>query len=335
MAVMGPRARVSVAVAALLASAGLAVTFLRAAEGDVVPPGLPPELRYVPADAELVAGADAPAVLGSSLRQPVLSWWPATLPDAAALDSLVGIRFDRDVDRLLVVVEAGPGPPASRAVLFVRGRFDRNRVEAAFAAQGAFEEYESVRIGVRGTPAIGVALVEPDLLALGPLPALHVAIDVARGGHANVAGNAALVALVQDAADGDVWAAGRFEWLAASGRLPEQAIDQLPPIDWFAMSGRAVTPVSARLRVEARDTDGAATLRDAVRGFVAIAGLQAGRNAGVSALLSSVALSGEGRTLSVSFVLPPGLAASLGRAGATTVPGPAGRGTPAPPALPR
>ena len=46
-------------------------------------------------------------------------------------------------------------------------------------------------------------------------------------------------------------------------------------------------------------------LRDVVRGFLALARLQAGQNAQIQTMMSSMELGGAGRTVSLGFSLPP------------------------------
>jgi len=55
------------------------------------------------------------------------------------------------------------------------------------------------------------------------------------------------------------------------------------------------------LRADARDEEAAASLRDLVRGLMALARLQAGTQPLFQALLQSFSLSSEGKTVSLSF----------------------------------
>ena len=51
--------------------------------------------------------------------------------------------------------------------------------------------------------------------------------------------------------------------------------DSCPPITWFSVSGHVNGGIAALLRAEARDEESANNLRDVVRGFLALAKLQA------------------------------------------------------------
>jgi hypothetical protein len=62
--------------------------------------------------------------------------------------------------------------------------------------------------------------------------------------------------------------------------------------------------VQGQLRVEARDEESARNLQDVVRGFVALARLQVNQQAGLAQVLDGLLLSGEGKTVSLSFSVP-------------------------------
>ena len=57
-------------------------------------------------------------------------------------------------------------------------------------------------------------------------------------------------------------------------------------------------------KAEARDEAAAQNLRDVVRGFLAMARLQAGSRPGLQQMVDSLQLSGEGKTVALSFNIP-------------------------------
>ena len=59
------------------------------------------------------------------------------------------------------------------------------------------------------------------------------------------------------------------------------------------------------LRAEARDDEAAKNLRDVVQGFLALAKLQAGKKPEIQTLVQSLQLSGTGKTVALSFEVPP------------------------------
>jgi hypothetical protein len=118
-----------------------------------------------------------------------------------------------------------------------------------------------------------------------------------------VTDNAEIMALVRDVEDGTAWAVGRFDAIAAN-RIPQGVADQLPAINLFAASGHINGGIQAMVRAETRDDAAAQNLRDVVRGFIALARLQVGSNQQLVALLNSVQLAGDGRTVALSVTIP-------------------------------
>ncbi len=58
------------------------------------------------------------------------------------------------------------------------------------------------------------------------------------------------------------------------------------------------------MRAEARDDESATNLRDVVRGFLALAKLQAASKPELQAVVQSLELGGSGRTVALSFSVP-------------------------------
>ena len=63
--------------------------------------------------------------------------------------------------------------------------------------------------------------------------------------------------------------------------------------------------VHGLVRAEARDEQSAQNLRDVVQGFLAFAKLQGSREPAYKGMLDSVALSADGKSVSLSFDLTP------------------------------
>jgi hypothetical protein len=105
-------------------------------------------------------------------------------------------------------------------------------------------------------------------------------------------------------AGSNAWAVGRLDALRERHRLPEPVVNQLSAVKWFAATGRINGGVSGTFRAEARDELAAENLRDVVRGFLALARLQAGSNPKYAGMLQSLQLSGSGNTVAVSFEVP-------------------------------
>jgi hypothetical protein len=175
---------------------------------------------------------------------------------------------------------------------------------------------------------MAISFVEPGIVAAGSLAAVRRAIDTKATDDASVTGNAELMELVRDMDQGTAWAVGRFDSLAQS-RLPEEVTAKLPPISWFAATGRVNGGVEALVRAEASTEQGAEDLRQVVQGFLALARLQSGNNPQLSGVINSLQLGGQGRTVSLSVSVPAELIDLLGAANR-----PNDRNNPVPPSQP-
>jgi hypothetical protein len=110
--------------------------------------------------------------------------------------------------------------------------------------------------------------------------------------------------LVKSLESGNAWAVGRFDALASGARLPQGVAERLPAITWFAVSGYINGGLRGVIRADTRDDESATNLRDVVRGFMALAKLQAGSKPEVQAMIQSLELGGTGKTVALSFTLP-------------------------------
>ena len=99
-------------------------------------------------------------------------------------------------------------------------------------------------------------------------------------------------------------AVGRFDALRSNAKLPEAVANQLPPITWFAVSGHVNGGLRGMVRAETRDDEAANNLRDVVRGFLALAKMQAGSRPEFQTLAQSLELGGTGKTVALSFDIP-------------------------------
>jgi hypothetical protein len=280
----------------------------------------PDELTYVPADVRLVAYADVHELATSELRQKMRAFQVG--PDGQnKFETETGIDIERDVDHVLAAAwgPQGNGPQGPPLVL-AHGRFDTVRIEGMAREHGAtVEEYKGKRLVVMSTdgPAVSVAFLEPGLVAFGAAALVRRAIDTNTDG-GGVRGNAEVMRLVKDVDDGNAWAVAKFDALSA-GQLPREISQQLPPINWFAASGH----VDGGLRGEV------------VRGFMALARMQAGQKAEFSELVNSLELGGQGTTVSIGFSIPANLLEQMGAGHAARRRAPRAPDAPAPPARPQ
>jgi hypothetical protein len=108
-----------------------------------------------------------------------------------------------------------------------------------------------------------------------------------------------------------VWVVGRFDALGADKRLPADVARRLPAITWFSLTGRVDSSIHGVLRADSRDEAAANNLRDVVRGFLALARLQAGGRPEFQALTQSLDLGGTGKSVTLSFTVPGELLEAL------------------------
>ena len=116
--------------------------------------------------------------------------------------------------------------------------------------------------------------------------------------------NNELMRLVAELDNSNAWAVGRFDALAREARLPSEVQAQLPTLSWFSAAGHINGGVSGVFKAEARDEAAAQNLRDVLRGFLAMARLQAGSRPGFQQMVDSLQLSGDGRTVALAFTIP-------------------------------
>ena len=205
-----------------------------------------------------------------------------------------------------------------REIAVARGRFDQKRLENLIREHdGAVEDYRGKRImkyrprqsdEKAPTPGVvnGMALtfIQSGLVALGSDPLVHNAVDLGQGG-SNITRNDEFMRMVREVGAGHAWAVGWFDALTSQIPVPPAVSGQMPPVRLFSASGRINGGLSATIRAETRDDASAQQLREVVRGFVALAKLQAGSRPELEAMLKSLELGGTGKTVNLSLSLTP------------------------------
>src|SRR5262249_52587912 len=110
---------------------------------------------------------------------------------------------------------------------------------------------------------------------------------------------------------GNAWAVGRFDILASQTMLPPQVSQQLPAIQWFSANTYLDSGIRGTVRAEARDEEAGNALRDVVRGVMSLVKLQASSQPGLATVMQSLELGGTGKTVTLSFDIPPSLLDTL------------------------
>jgi hypothetical protein len=264
----------------------------------------PEELSYIPSDARMIAFADVRSVAGSELRQKLRQFEPSA-DDKNQFETQTGIDIENDIDTVLAAAWPNVGTDGPPLVL-ARGRFDAVRIEGLIREHGgSVEDYKGKRllIAPESNNVMAVAFVEPGLVAAGAVIAVKRAIDIKQSGTGNVTENAEVLKLIKDADDGNAWAVAKLDAIS-TGPLPQEILQRLPAVNWFTATGRVDSGVEGVLRAEAKDEKSAQDLRDVIRGFMALARMQAGANAQFADVVNSLELGGEGTRVTLRFSVP-------------------------------
>lgn len=273
----------------------------------------PNELNYVPADAALVAFADVRSIMDSELRQRFKQAVPMNEEGRQEMLAKTGIDIENDVDYVVAAVGAqteGSNTKPS-GVVIARGRFDIVKLEGFATEHGAqLQEYRGKKLLVlqHNEPAANntgvLAFLESGLVAIGDYDGVRRAID-AQANAQTIRSNDEMMDLVADIErTNNAWAVGRFDLLQAQAKLPDEIARQIPPVKWFAAAGHVNGGVSAQLRAEATDEQAAENLRGVVNGVISLAKLQGQNDPKLTTLISSLQMSGTGKTVQLQFAIP-------------------------------
>lgn len=270
------------------------------------------ELQFVPKGAAVVAYANVRDVMASGLRQRIRQAMPQQENGQQEFENQTGIHVETDIDRVVACLDPqGAEGTQPNGLVLARGRFNEVQIEALMREHGAHvEDYKGKRIIVSPQaeadskhPDFAVTFIEPGLAAVGSLRLVRTAIDLQNGGE-NVTANEELMSLMPSVNGANAWAVGRFDVLRSSAKLPDAVAQQIPAITLFSVSGQVDAGITGVVRAEARDEEAANTLRDVVRGFMALAKLQVGSNPRLESVVQSLVLGGSGKAVALSFSVP-------------------------------
>src|SRR5688572_26868212 len=132
------------------------------------------ELRYVPADAAVVAYADVRSIMDSDLRQRLKVAFPMTGEGQAEFQQHTGIDIERDIDYIVAAASGiGDNPDG---LIVARGRFNDTQLEGLIRQHGgAVQDYNGKRLVTaqhEGDKQITLAFLEPGLVAIGTTTAV-------------------------------------------------------------------------------------------------------------------------------------------------------------------
>jgi hypothetical protein len=247
----------------------------------------------------------------SSFRERVRRFEPDT-SEKDEFEAKTGVKIDEDIHTVVAAMIPGAdgqtgAAPDKGVLILARGRFEQPRIEAlALEHGGKTEDYQGKRLLLHvretGEPDMGVGFIEADLIALGSYAAIKRSIDASSG--RNIVSNTELMRQINELEGNNAWAVGRFDAIANTAHLPGDIAAQIPAIQWFSAAGHVNGGVSGVFKAETRDEASAQNLRDVVRGFLALAKMQAGSRPELQSMVDSLQLSGEGKDVAISFSVP-------------------------------
>ena len=268
--------------------------------------GRPDHLRYIPADAHLVAFADVRAVMSSDLRARMGERQPPD--DEADFESRTGIRVASDIDEVVACLVPDPSAGASLLVM-LSGRFDRERLESLAVGNGGTVSERgghTIIATTVGESRLAMAFVEPGVLAVGSEALVLEATDLVDGGD-NVTANERLMTLLSRVDPGsNAWAVGDLDRADAGAWMPQGLDPRALRVSAFSVAGRVNGGIRLTSQVETPDEAASQNLRDILQGFLALARMQADAQPEIAGILDSVQLRAEPGeyVVSLSMTLP-------------------------------
>lgn len=295
------------------------VAYLMQNRAAALPDGLPPEVRLIPADVELIGYADVKAILASELHQKLMPRIESgDRKGHRMMHEIAGVDLEKQVNYILGYIERqpSPAPPGDQpqviphGVLLVKGAFDQALIEERVRERGGEAAEHGGRkmfVHRENGQEMAVGFARTDLLAMGQGDTVRRALDAAGSPPRDVASitsNAEVMNLVADSAGGSAWVVARSDAMTRRLKLPPAVTGQVPPLRFVSARADVNGGIKARLRADAGDKASADQLRDVVRGFVAMGRMVAGQKPGLDALLKSIDVSGTDNTVTLSFAVP-------------------------------
>jgi len=306
--------------ALLVGLSGGLIAYLAYDRSASVPAGLPLEVRYVPANAEVVAFANVRDVMTSELRRELMPTIEAgSHKGRQMMSDFAGIDLEKQVHHIVAYVEPHQAPAQQdqqrpeipRLLLLVQGSFEPARIEQFIHDRGGImEDYKGGKLFMHPDAAkqMALGLPGPDLIAIGQVDLVRRAMDRARDGARgaeDITSNDEMMDLIKDNAGSTAWVVGHFDAMRRRMRLPSDFSVQVPPVRLVSMKAHVNGGMKATIRAEAGDKAAADQLRDTVRGFVSLARLHGGGQPGFESALKSIELSGTDKTVQMSFAVAP------------------------------
>jgi hypothetical protein len=308
----------SMIVVAVGVAAALGALWLDPARAAVGP--LPAPALVFPADARSVMGFDVKRFTASPFYARYGSQKGMRPEALAQLEEKTGLNPERDIDQIVVAgtETARGGVPG---IALVTGRFDLYKLGRAIETQGKARGYNHDGVTVYAYPeegprATAVALLDGSTLLFGQKDRVEAAVASRTRGETPLRGNAVLLALVEKIRPGSTfWMVGDQSVLAglpasipapgaSAGTEGGGATINLPALRSVTVTGDLDPQVSISVTGEAKDDAAAKNLADVVRGFVALASLQAQQKPELQQLASAFNVATEQNRVLVTARIP-------------------------------
>jgi len=273
---------------------------------------LPAEGLVLPADTRFVMGLDVHRFVQSPFYKKFAS--QGARPQAfAELEQKTGFNPERDVDQVLIA--GRPDQGREGGVVIVRGRFDRYKLSQAIESEArkvTTKKHEGNPIylfneGRQGASALAFLGHDDDLLVMGSQKAVEAAVSSHFQGATPLKQNTALTALLERVKPGSTfWMVGDQSLLSQMpSAVPAPgggggAQLQLPALKGLMVTGELEPVVTVDVTGDASDPAAAAQLADIVRGFVALASLQAAQKPELADLPKAVNVTTEQSSVHLS-----------------------------------
>jgi hypothetical protein len=308
---------VVVAVGVVAAVGALWLDPARAAVGP-----LPAQALVLPADARYVMGFDVKRFAASPFYARYGSRKGMRPEALAQFEEKTGLNPERDIDQIVVAgTETARGGVPGLAL--VTGRFDLYKLGRALETGGKARGYNHEGVTVygykeEGPRATAIAFLDESTILFGQKDRVEAAIASRTRGEAPLRGNAVLLALVEKVRPGSTfWMVGDQSILAgmptsipapgagaAGGDQGGAASITLPSLRSLTVTGDLDPQVSLDVTGEAADDAAARNLADIVRGFVALASLQAAQKPELQQLASAFNVATERNRVLVTARIP-------------------------------
>ncbi|HEU0106068.1 MAG TPA: hypothetical protein VFT38_07845 [Vicinamibacteria bacterium] len=328
-------AAVVVSVGAMVALGALYLDPARAAVGP-----LPPQALSLPAGTRYVMGLDVKRFVASPLYTKYAAARAANRPQAfEELERKTGLNPERDLDQVYVAgSQAGVPGRSGDALVVVVGRFDRTNVAHAIETEKKGVTSKNVQGTIvylfsedrTGRASGATAFLDDNTLVMGTQASVEQTVIARAKGEAPLRSNPALLALLEGVRPGSTfWMVGDQTLLSnmpkaipgPGGPGTSQSIE-LPALKSLTVTGDLDPQVSLDITGEAADEPAAKNLADVVRGFVALATLQANQKPELKQLASAISVTTEASRVHVAARVPYEVIDSLQPKRAATAPPP-------------